>query len=140
MKIYFTYLHVKHVLNNIQGVQKIFNQGLITTDRFNSTSTLRTYYIRPTLSSIFNVDPQYLLQQMAVARTSICLLSFICLIDLFSLFIFYICFLYFSFFINSFYLFIATWVWVRRSIRQKGNPFDRCILNVSQDFASWRGM
>ena len=28
----FTYLLVKHVLNKIQGVQKIFRQGLITID------------------------------------------------------------------------------------------------------------
>ena len=28
----FTYLHVKHALKNIQGVQKIFGQGLITID------------------------------------------------------------------------------------------------------------
>ena len=30
--------------------------------------------------------------------------------------------------------------WVRGPIRQEGNPFDRYILNVSQDVAGWRGV
>ena len=44
------------------------------------------------------------------------------------------------YYIYIYIIYIYIYIVVRRPIRQEGNPFDRYILNVSQDVASWRGM
>ena len=87
------------------------------------------------LTFFYNFDPQFLLWQMAVTRTSLFFFKKFCLIYsiyLLTLFISY--FLFFSCLIIVIYLLLC----VRKPIWKEGNLFDWYILNVSQDVARWR--